>query len=315
MSWFRMYDSVADDPKVQRLPGDLFKAWVNILAIASRTAGILPTLDDLAFALRTSKQATQKIVSQLVSAELLDETEFGFEPHNWGNRQHKNDVSTERVQRFRKRQKEREEKRDETVSRNGKETKNETGSPSAPARVHMIATEQSRNRTDSSAAESEGDASQRSRPPDDLAKLEAKLREASGVGSAPHPGLLMLSPILGLLQAGYDLEADILPTLRAKAAGGHFGRSWKFYVEAIKDAHADRETVAAVPKPNGHAIAPSILPADEARWRSRFAELRSGSSWHSQWGPRIGAPDCLAPRDLVEQHVAWCRERNIEVAA
>jgi len=31
--WFRMYAEVLDDPKVQRLSGDEFKAWVNILCL------------------------------------------------------------------------------------------------------------------------------------------------------------------------------------------------------------------------------------------------------------------------------------------
>ena len=39
--WFRMYEEILDDPKVQKLPDDLFKAWVNVLALSSRNGGKL----------------------------------------------------------------------------------------------------------------------------------------------------------------------------------------------------------------------------------------------------------------------------------
>ena len=37
MKWFRFYHDAIDDPKVQRLPGDVFKFWVNLLCLASRS--------------------------------------------------------------------------------------------------------------------------------------------------------------------------------------------------------------------------------------------------------------------------------------
>ena len=40
--WYRMYDELLDNPKVQRLSGDEFKAWVNILCLASRHDGVVP---------------------------------------------------------------------------------------------------------------------------------------------------------------------------------------------------------------------------------------------------------------------------------
>ena len=50
--WFRAYNEALDDPKVQRLPGELFKTWFNLLCVASRCGGSLPALGDLAFMLR-----------------------------------------------------------------------------------------------------------------------------------------------------------------------------------------------------------------------------------------------------------------------
>lgn len=100
--WFRMYSEVLEDPKVQRLSAENFRYWVNILCVVSRQdAPALPPIEDLAFMLRLSEKAASKVVDELVSANLLDRTAQGLEPHNWRKRQYKSDVSTERVKRYR----------------------------------------------------------------------------------------------------------------------------------------------------------------------------------------------------------------------
>lgn len=103
MNWFRFYHEALDDPKVQRLPGDLYKAWVNLLCLASKSdaRGFLPCVEDIAFALRTSTEAAQGIVDQLLRYNLLEAVDGGFTPHNWDSRQRSSDTSNERVARFR----------------------------------------------------------------------------------------------------------------------------------------------------------------------------------------------------------------------
>ena len=39
--WFRAYDDALNDPKVQRLPGELFKAWFKLSGRAAEFATIL----------------------------------------------------------------------------------------------------------------------------------------------------------------------------------------------------------------------------------------------------------------------------------
>lgn len=102
--WFRFYDSALDDPKVQRLSGDLFKTWVNLLCLASRHDGVLPSDADAAFALRKSVPVLRGLLDDLHEAGLIDITETGASPHNWNVRQYKSDVSNERVKRHRERQ-------------------------------------------------------------------------------------------------------------------------------------------------------------------------------------------------------------------
>lgn len=110
--WWRAYEDAVDDPKVQRLPGELFKAWFNLLCLASRNGGYLPAIEDISFGLRMPEKKCGEILDHLLQSGLLDEFDGRFMPHNWSGRQHQSDRSTERVKRFR----ERSVKRDETVS-------------------------------------------------------------------------------------------------------------------------------------------------------------------------------------------------------
>lgn len=103
--WFRMYDEVLDDPKVQRLSGDDFKAWVNILCLASRNDGALPPASDIGFALRLDAKKTAAIINRLVAAGLIVAEGEALSPNKWNARQYKSDVSTGRVKRFRERSK------------------------------------------------------------------------------------------------------------------------------------------------------------------------------------------------------------------
>lgn len=116
--WFRFHADALHNPKVQRLDGDTFKSWVNLLCMAceaGESGGALPTVADIAFTLRISEEDADALVDRLVAARLLDESEeSGLTPHNWAERQYLK--STSRVQQFRKRKDETHMKRDETVS-------------------------------------------------------------------------------------------------------------------------------------------------------------------------------------------------------
>lgn len=103
MQWFRFYSEALDDPKVQRLPGDVFKAWVNLLCLAneSEDRGSLPSLDDVAFRLRLDAQRTDDVTGYLLRAGLLEEDETGLHIHGWESRQKKSDNVTLRVQQHR----------------------------------------------------------------------------------------------------------------------------------------------------------------------------------------------------------------------
>lgn len=102
--WFRFYDDALDDPKVQRLAPHLFRTWINLLCLASKTDGKLPGDDDIAFRLRMSVQDAAQQIEDLILAGLVDiDGKGGRTPHNWQQRQFASDSSKERTRKWRKR--------------------------------------------------------------------------------------------------------------------------------------------------------------------------------------------------------------------
>ncbi len=93
-------------------------------------------------------------------------------------------------------------------------------------------------------------APQRSRQ--DLDDLEAAVRAAAApVLDVAAPSLMNLAPILSAIAGGCDLEMDVLPAIREVAARPSRGpprrvRSWEFFTDAIRQAHARR--TAALPE-------------------------------------------------------------------
>lgn len=106
--WFRLYSEVVNDPKVQRLPCEDFRAWINILCLCAENEGRLPAVEDISFALRFPQDGVLTLVERLSNGGLIDRVNGGpngwhYAPHGWAKRQYKSDTSTERVKRFRKR--------------------------------------------------------------------------------------------------------------------------------------------------------------------------------------------------------------------
>lgn len=103
MNWFRFYHDVLDDPKVQRLEPALFKAWVNLLCLASKAddRGHLPSVEDIAFALRIPDADAIDVVERLTERGLIDGDWSELVIHNWAGRQKASDNVTERVRKHR----------------------------------------------------------------------------------------------------------------------------------------------------------------------------------------------------------------------
>lgn len=147
--WFRFYDDAVNDPKVQRLAGDKFKAWVNLLCLASKNDGVLPQLADISFALRLSEDKVSSLLNEFCEKGLIDPVEvdgapMSYAPHNWDVRQFKSDktdpTAASRQKAYRDRNKSRDGDRNATVT-------------VTPPRTE---TEQIQSRTDSHSAKPSG---------------------------------------------------------------------------------------------------------------------------------------------------------------
>lgn len=103
--WFRFYESVPFDPKIQTLGDSLGFFWVNCLCLASTNSGILPKTKDIAWTLRKSLEETEAMLRELCEKGLLDDGPRGLAPHNWEERQFQSDLSTDRVRRHREQRK------------------------------------------------------------------------------------------------------------------------------------------------------------------------------------------------------------------
>jgi hypothetical protein len=132
--WFRVYDELVDDPKVQCLAPELFRVLVNVWCIASKHKGRLPPMAQMAFALRMTLEQATAAIAALRAAGLIEGDAEGSRPHNWDGRQFKSDGSNERVGRFRQRQRNGECNAGEpaTVTPPESETETESESESEP---------------------------------------------------------------------------------------------------------------------------------------------------------------------------------------
>lgn len=259
--WFRFYDEALDDPKVQRLAPHLFKTWINLLCLASKDGGALPSNDDIAFRLRISVQDAAQQVDDLTLAGLIDIRPDGKrEPHGWSERQYASDTSAERTRKYRKRLKEK---------------------PCDVTRDEVV-TVQKQSRTDSekeSAVQSRGSATTTPPPlPDRF--MDRMIEAASGclANLAKCQGLLTEATPLMWLTQGCDFELDVLPTLRA-AAVKHKGRgiaSWAYFNGMVAETKAKRlaglPTVEIKkPKATGYMLAPRVQRELTDAERNRIA--------------------------------------------
>jgi hypothetical protein len=103
--WFRCYDDLVDDPKVQQLPAEQFKGLINLWCLASKNDGVLPPIADIAFKLRIKADKVAKLFGALRLAGLLEDDGGVTRPHNWNGRQFKSDTvdvtAAERMRRYR----------------------------------------------------------------------------------------------------------------------------------------------------------------------------------------------------------------------
>ncbi len=106
MNWLRYYTDTLDNPKIQDLPSDLFKFWINLLCLARLYNGVLPDEKVITFRLRTTQMETTSALHELEIRGLLDRTKGRqWVPHDWDQHQYVSDNVTDRVKKHRMKRK------------------------------------------------------------------------------------------------------------------------------------------------------------------------------------------------------------------
>ena len=161
--WFRFYTEVLNDPKVLRLTDRQYRVWTMLLCVAAICDGEIKKWD-ASLLLRMPVKNVLSDLRALIDAGLIEVVdEDTLTPHNWKGRQYESDVSTSRVQRFRKQER--------NVSVTADETPPETEAE----------TEQRQSR-----AETETDTDARA-PSHPFAFAYAKKFQAKNAGRPPPP--------------------------------------------------------------------------------------------------------------------------------
>lgn len=251
--WFRFYSAALRNPKVAALSDRDFRLWVALLATSSENDGRLPPANELKHMLNARLDHLLAGLERLIRAGLIDALEHGYTPHHWEKFQYKSDTSTERVRKHRE-------------QRNVSETPPDTETEQRQ-KIEPIAQQPS-------AARSE--------------HMFDKLLKAAGITSNPHPGLVNMAIIIGMVNGGFDLERDILAGIRAKPNPG--ARSWGYFEPQIREYVAKRDGAAAASKPQ----APSI------DWAKCMQVWRESRTWSPAWGPKPDEPKCRVPPELLK---------------
>lgn len=186
------------------------------------------------------------------------------------------------------------EKKDETNPQVGVEISGETFEESAEALCASIANAYANAMLSESESESDRkkEAALNTRGRAWLDEIEGQLFEAAPslrARAASSPGLLNLGPIVGCIDGGCDLELDVLPTVRAKAAGNPRLASWQWFVDAIWDTHGRRKAAAE----------PRAIPQAPANSQAPLAK---------DWRPSVELVDYGKSLGLSQADVDWTAE-------
>jgi hypothetical protein len=271
--WWRAKNSAVHNRKLQKLPGDLFKAWFNVNCLASEHGGVVPPIEDVAFALRLSEQRAAAILTQLAAAKLLDKQDGVFIPHDWDQHQFKSDkkdpTAPERMKRYRDR------KRNGVTAVTVRNESNDAVSAIRPEAETESETEQSR---------ADG------RVLDEIGlKQEGLLKAAFIAECADRPKAPDMAIIKTWLLDGITvgtISKTVPAILRRKVDMA----SLSYCDKAVREAHASAQA------------APSLepVPLSDSDWRSTVKRYKDNrSQWSRHAGPEPGMAGCRAPVQVL----------------
>lgn len=106
MRWFRMYNELIDDPKVDKMSDKTFKFFVFTMCLASeedQEGYINLTERDISWRLRMRSKTIKTSIKELIDLKIIANNNGHLQLINWNKRQFKSDDVNVRVKRYRKR--------------------------------------------------------------------------------------------------------------------------------------------------------------------------------------------------------------------
>jgi hypothetical protein len=266
-SWFRVYNSLVDDPKVRKLPDGMVTSLLWLWCIAGQNDGVLPPIDDVAFKLRCTTAKAAEIITKLVKAELFDNDGGTFRPHNWDTRQYKTDTADPkgagRAKKYRdkKRDASRVTQRDENV-RDERPEQNRAESEQSRADAPRAAVSNSEK------------------------VLRSDLMEIFGPSRCPD-----LSRAGVWLGKGYSagMIVEVVRELLARTPGI---ASLNYFDAKLEERHSKR---AATPSERAAGVS-----AENMDWA--LGHFAKGGHWARSAGPEPGQPGCRATVEMLAKH-------------
>jgi len=266
-NWFRFYDDVVNDPKLIKLPDDLYRAWVNLLCIAAKNDGVLPDIEDVAVVLRVKTPRAAELITKLVKAKLLDDNGGVFSPHNWQGRQFKSDDAGARVKKHREKLK----AATDVTLRNVTQT------------TLRNATEEKRRETEQNTTEA--------RDPLKVRTGDFQQAIVRAFAAANSPNLPETSRAGLWLSQGYQEDiclAVITDIVKRKPSI----TTLSYFDNPIADAHAKKA-------PPREAV---VMTAEETDWEAVCKSYKAFGKWSKWAGPDPDSEACRCPRDVLAKH-------------
>lgn len=261
--WFRHYAGMMRDEKLVRVAvaskqpiERVLWVWGAILESAAEiNDGGRYELDpgEAAYFLHCEPGDIEAILDGLVLLARIGEGAVA----RWGDRQYSSDSGAERQRRYRERQ---------LTNGNGANRSNRNGDVPVTSRDAEVTPPESENRDRDTTLTGARD----------LDGLSERLCEAAGIrDETASPGLLAVSEPLNWLRSGCDLEADVLPTLKAVAAKKRGGppKTWAYFSNAVFEARDRRLAPAPDVVPRAVAQGPPGKPHFNQPILEAFAEI------------------------------------------
>jgi len=239
--WIRLYTELLNDPKVQRLPAEIFRVYINLLCVAGQddNGGAIPEdIGTLAFVLRLPDSDCKAAIDTLIDHGLVDKNNEGIAIHGWEKRQYESDTDPtryERVKRFREKKETDEAAQDDEkvkrvshAFRNGNETRIDTDTDTETEYINI--------------SSPNGDVAADAPIADPSPYIEAAKRRKSTCRSTKQP--TSQSTSLTVLEPERELYQKTIKSFEAVFGQfSNYGREGSAIKKIIKLANGDEQTV------------------------------------------------------------------------